>query len=702
MTHAPSLRIALSALLSTSFSLGLIAQSAPPTEEAPTELAPLLVTADLWSSELDRTSASATVFDAAQLATHGQQHFADLISSTPNLTWTGGTSRPRFFQIRGIGENSQFEGEAPDSSIRFLVDDIDFTGLGGVASLFDVQQVEVLRGPQAGAFGANAAGGMIKMVTADPTPYLTGMTELTIAQDSLRSAGFAVGGPVISDTPDKLMFRFAVQQTEANGWRDNAFLNRSDTNAQDELTLRLKLRANPTADWQWNAMLFYADMDNGYDEFSLDNTGFTTFSDQPGVDLQESAAASLRGTYTGAEAFAFTTKTSYTDSDSIYSFDSDWTNLTDPRGYDLFLETQRHRQVFNQEIRFDSPLTTDATAPRWTVGGYYESTVEDTFLTAGFGGASTTFDATTLAVFGQWRQSLGPNTRLIAGLRVEDYDLTTDIEFRSDIDFSDTLIGGKLVLEHDLNERDLLFVSLTHGYKAGGANIYNFLVVPDEGPADYTTETLWNLELGWRGRSADGRVSGEIIGFYLDRNEPQVRDSAGFGASFTYFVDNGTAAAIYGIESNFRAQLTDRFSAYGSLGLMESDLDPFTLNNPNADPAGGRALANVPASSYRLGLRFDATASTTGFWASAEVTGRDSYFESNTHNETRRAYLVVNASLGYRMDAWSFTLWARNLLDDGYKNRIFYFGNAGPNFETRRYESPAPPRQLGATVRYSF
>ena len=700
MTKAPSPRIALSALLLLTAAPLTWAQTAP-TEPA-TELAPLVVTADLWSSELVRTSASATVFDTAQLATNGRQHFGDLINATPNLTWTGGTSRPRFFQIRGIGENSQFEGESPDSSVRFLIDDLDFTGLGGAASLFDATQVEILRGPQAGAFGANAAGGMIKIVTADPTPFLTGHTEVSFAEDALLSAGLAVGGPVIASNSEKLMYRLAVQQSQADGWRHNAFLGRDDTNAQDELSLRLKLRANPSADWQWDATLFYADLNNGYDEFSLDNTGFTTSSDEPGTDTQESWAGSLRGTYTGAEAFQLTTKTSYTDSDSIYGFDSDWTYAADPRGYDSFLETQRQRQVFNQEVRFDSPDTTDADASRWTLGAYYESTVEDTFLTEDFGGARTTFDATTLALFGQWRQSLNRTTRLIAGLRVEDYDLATTIEFRDNVDFSDTLIGGKLVLEHDLTDRDLIFASLTHGYKAGGANIYNFLVVPDEGPADYATETLWNLELGWRGRSVDGKISGEIVAFYLDRTDPQVRDSAGYGSAFTYFVDNGTAAAIYGLESSFRAQLSDHLTAYGSLGLMDSELDAFTLSNSAADPAGGRELANVPATTYRLGAHYDAGGQAEGLWASAELAGRSAYFESNTHDETRSAFNVVNASIGYRRDAWSLTLWARNLLDTRYENRIFFFGNAGPNYETRRYESPAPPRQLGATVRYSF
>lgn len=679
-------------LIAPAIALVAFAQTAP--EPPRTELAPLLVTADLWSTELAEVSASATVFDADQLAAHGTQHFGDLVAATPNLTWTGGTSRARYFQIRGIGENSQFEGESPDSSVRFLIDDIDFTGLGGAASLFDTQQVEVLRGPQAGAFGAHAAGGVIKVVSRAPTPYVTGYTAVSVGEDELMTGEFAVGGPLT----DTFQYRFAAQRTTANGWRDNAFLDRDDTNKIDELNVRLKLRWLPNDAWQWDATVFYADQDNGYDEFSLDNTGFTTFSDQPGRDTQEALGASLKGFYT-ASAYTLTSKTSVTTTDSIYSFDSDWTNLTDPRGYDLFLKTQRDREVLNQEIRLDSVALTDDTAARWTIGAYFDTLSEATTLSEGFGDAATEFDATTLALFGQWGQNLGDSTRLITGLRIEDYDLQTDIEFRGAFDFSDTLFGGKLTLEQDLAAGHLGFASITRGYKAGGVNIYNYLVVPDEGPNGYQTEIMWNYELGWRGRSADGKVSSEVVAFYLDRQDAQVRDSAGFGASFTYFVDNGKSANIYGLESSFRAQLSDQITAYGSLGLMASNLAAFTLSNPTADPAGDRELANVPAFTYTLGLRYGQT---SGLWASAEVSGRDRYFESNTHDETRSGYNIVHASIGYQWEAWSATVWARNLLDERYEDRIFYFGNAGPNFETLRYESPAAPRQIGASLRYSF
>jgi iron complex outermembrane receptor protein len=141
------------------------------TETEPVKLAPVVVTADLWASPLARIPASVTVLDEAALRQGAVRHLGDLVDGIPNLTWTGGTSRPRYLQIRGVGENSQFEGETPDSAVRFLLDDLDFTGLGTVGTTFDVSQVEVLRGPQAGAFGANAAGGVVRLVSNAPTPF---------------------------------------------------------------------------------------------------------------------------------------------------------------------------------------------------------------------------------------------------------------------------------------------------------------------------------------------------------------------------------------------------------------------------------------------------------------------------------------------------------------------------------------------------
>lgn len=688
------------------------AQTAQPAapEAPPVKLDPVRVTADLWASPLARIPASVSVYDAAALRAGAVRHFGDLVDQIPNLTWTGGTSRPRYLQIRGIGENSQFEGETPDSAVRFLVDDLDFTGLGTIGSTFDVSQAEVLRGPQAGAFGANAAGGVVRLVTNAPTPYWTGRTEASVGGDSLRTGSFAVGGPLIASQPEELMMRVAVQQSESDGFRRNLTRN-EDANARDELTARLRLTWNPNELWRWEAAVVAADFDNGYDEFALDNNGTNTFSDQPGRDEQESVAASLRGTYTGGEGVRFSTVTSGARTRSVYSYDDDWTAAS----YMGFSALARTRWVVNQELRLDSePGASAGWIKRWTLGAFYSDTDEFSRYANtdpwNVRGLKTEYRAENTALFGQIGHDFSSATRLVAGFRTEriaadGYGLKTryrassgtlDPEVIIRPSFDDTLVGGKLTLEHDLSDHELAFVSLTRGYKAGGINVDARIDVATD-PLTYETETLWNWEAGLRGHWLGQRLTGEVTAFYTQRQDTQVRDSAGFGGNYRFFTDNGGDSHVYGLEAAGVYALTKAWSVRGSLALMRSELERFTLSNGNT--GGGRVLANTPRHGYTLGLRYDEG---RGFFGSADLVGRAEQFDSNNQHEARRAFRVVNASVGYAWDRWTFTVWAKNLLDEEYDKRVYFFGNEDPDYLETRYENRADPRQVGVTAAYRF
>ncbi|MCC6416318.1 MAG: TonB-dependent receptor [Opitutaceae bacterium] len=703
--HHPT-RILLLTLATT-----VLAARAQTKTDEPVTLEPVRVTADLWASPLARIPASVTVYDAAALQTGAVRHFGDLVDQIPNLTWTGATSRPRYFQIRGVGENSQYEGETPDSAVRFLVDDFDFTGLGGIASTFDVQQVEVLRGPQAGAFGANAAGGVVRLVTNAPTPFWTGEARATVGGDALRTGGLAVGGPLVAAQPEQLMMRFAVQQSESDGFHYNRTLDRA-TNARDELNARLRLTWNPNALWHWEAAVTAADFDNGFDEYALDNNGENTFSDQPGRDEQRTFAGSLRGEYRGWDAARLTSVTSGARSRSRYSYDDDWTAAS----YMGFSDLARTRWIVNQELRLDSDpaVNSEGAISRWTLGAFYSDTDEVSRYTntdpGNVRGLKTVYHAKNTALFGQIGHDFSAQTRLIAGVRVERVALdgegiktryragpgTYDPEVRLRPTFADTLVGGKLTLEHDLDANALVFASVTRGYKAGGINV-DARINPASDPLTYDTETLWNYEVGLRGHGFDGRLTGELTAFYLQRQDTQVRDSAGFGGNYRFFTDNGEDSHVYGLESSLRYALTRDWSAHASLALMRSKLEPFTLDNGNA--GGGRELANTPRYGYSLGTRYGGE---RGLFGNAELVGRAKQFDSNNQNESRRAFRVVNLSLGYAWDQWTVTLWAKNVFDEAYEKRVFFFGNEDPNYLETRYEDRADPRQLGVSAAWRF
>src|SRR5262245_23207587 len=139
----------------------VVAAQTDPLEE-------IVVTADFRESRLAELPLSVSVLDKAELEATTQQHFEEVIRRVPNLNLSGEGSRARYFQLRGVGELEQYDG-APNPSIGFIVDDIDFSGLGSIGTLFDIDRVEVLRGPQGTRYGANALGGLIYMRSEAPS-----------------------------------------------------------------------------------------------------------------------------------------------------------------------------------------------------------------------------------------------------------------------------------------------------------------------------------------------------------------------------------------------------------------------------------------------------------------------------------------------------------------------------------------------------
>ena len=128
------------------------------------ELPPVRITADFRRAGLFDLAVSATVIDAETVRQRNATHLDQVLNLAPNVNFSSGASRGRFFQIRGIGERSQFV-EPMNASVGLLVDGIDMTGIGGAATTLDIEQIEVLRGPQGTLFGANALAGMINMVS---------------------------------------------------------------------------------------------------------------------------------------------------------------------------------------------------------------------------------------------------------------------------------------------------------------------------------------------------------------------------------------------------------------------------------------------------------------------------------------------------------------------------------------------------------
>ena len=240
----------------------------------------VVISASLRAMPLRALPQSVTLLESSTLRAAGVQHFEDVLGLVPGLTWAAGTSRPRYFQLRGIGETEQYQG-APNPSVGLLIDGIDFSGVGMPATLFDLERVEVLRGPSSTVYGANALAGLISLHSRDPGTTADFRSEATVGDYGTSALGLAGGAGRADGTAG---WRLAAQRYRSDGFRRNVYLGRNDTNGYDESTIRGKAVWEPAPQLHTALTLLYADLDNSYDAWSVDNTR-STRSNQPGREI---------------------------------------------------------------------------------------------------------------------------------------------------------------------------------------------------------------------------------------------------------------------------------------------------------------------------------------------------------------------------------------------------------------------------------
>jgi len=663
---------------------------------AETTLPEVVVTATLRQDSTMDTAASVSVVSEEVIRARAAQHFEDIINSIPNVNFASGSNRSRFFQIRGIGERSQFVNPI-NPSVGVLIDDVDFSGAGTVATLMDVQQVEVLRGPQGTRYGANALAGLINVTTNEPEDSRFAEFKLMAGEYNTETFGMVLNAPLNEDFKTRLV----IESHESDGYIDNDFLDREDTNWRDELTIRGKLNWQVSDDWALGLTVADIDIDNGYDAFSLDNTRHT-LSDEPGFDRQDSTYFSLRSDWT-LERFAVTALLNQSESDIDYGYDEDWSFTgIHPFGYTSTDHYFRERETTSAEVRFlsndRSRLFNDTTD--WLFGLYYlasDETLERQYTFAP-GPFFSDYDFETLAVFTQLDAALSDSTTLSLGLRLEERDTTYDdsegVAFAPD----DSLWGGKLAIEHRLESDALVYASVSRGYKAGGFNTDGSL---DADLRTFDEEYLIEYEIGYKALLADGALGIQIAVFYDDRHDQQVKSSLvrsrpDGSTEFIDFLGNAAEGTNRGVEIDLSWTLSERFFVTANAGWLDAEFDEFI--NEFSEDLSGRDQAHAPGYMYNVALNYE-----QGPWfASVSVDGKDEFYFSDRHAVKSDSYTLFNASMGYAADQWTVTLWGRNLGDEDYYVRGFgSFGNDPRKlYVTEPYYQFGEPRITGLTVEF--
>jgi len=666
----------------------------------------LSITADFRAKTLEDSTVSVTVLPKDTLKKRGASHIEEALNTAPNVNMSSGGSRAKYFQIRGIGERSQFVTPV-NPSVGLMIDNMDFSRSGAAATLFDVKQVEVIRGPQGTKYGASALAGIIKLTTTEPTNEREGRIESSLGNYGQKSLGIAVGGPLLKD---KLLGRFSIHKNKADGTMHNSFLNRDDTNGRDELTLRGQLKWLANDDLTVRLRYLHLDLDNGYDAFTLDNTR-NSQSDEPGKDTQKTNAASVNTQWNINSAVKLETDINYSKSDLEYSYDEDWSydGQFDDSLWPYSWTDQYLRQRSNKSLEAKLLSKRDGRIfngkSDWVVGLYHSDKSEDLQRTRTNtdDNINSQFDTKSTAIYGQLDTKVNHKLKLITGLRLENWEAAYSDSNNHNTSTDELLYGGKLGVEYDLNYDHFLHASIARGYKAGGVNTNGSL---PKNLRDYSTEYQWNFEVGINSSFKDGALNTRLSLFYADRKDQQIKASANISNTnppdFFEYYGNAAAGKNYGIEAELDWKLSPKLTLKSSLGLLRTTVDKF--DDPQSIATGfdlrGRDQAHAPRYQYTLGAEYALSESLS---AGMSLEGKDGFYFSNSHNAKAKSYNLVNANLSYKKKNWTTTLWGRNLLDKEYDTRGFSFpNNPGNGYVTETYTQKGEPRTLGLTVSYDF
>ena len=647
----------------------------------------------------------------------GKYHLQDVIESTPELNYAGGTSRPRYFQIRGLGELSQFSGEGlPHFYVGLFLDDINFTGIGGISILDDIRQIEIFKGPQSTSFGTNAMAGVINLLTNNPHLEESFKINYSLSSFDGKKVNASINYPINS----KLRTYYNFIRNQSDGYIKNDFRPDEDSNRQNEQLSKIKLLFTPNINSSFLLTYYNINFNNLYDAWTIDNNGYNTMSDFIGEDNQRTNATSLKSLY-NFNKFTLTSITTYSDNELNYTYDGDWGNNEmwesepynwDPATYyytwDFPDITNRKRKNRTQELRFSFNNI---------VFGLFYSNLKEYddrsgyFFNGDYDYMTSRFNIDNSAVYAKYMKDLNTSISIDLSLRLDKYKTTNNLYYLASyygnsgndvLSIDDSNIGWDFLITNKLSKHNMLTFSISKGFKTAGINQSpNF-----SNERYYKTEDCLNTEIGYLYK--DDRISFRSSLFYMNRNNPQLRLFIQRDISkptyFDYATFNGSESYNYGIDANLNVKNKSN-ETFISLSLLKSNLGVFYFDESgdgNETQFGNRAGAHSPETSITIGNKF-IISDKLNFNIDANYLSSFYFDEQNSHKSKNRT--LFNSSLAYENKIYSFSFWIKNLLDTSYTTRGFSFvlepeTTDGFTEDKKNYKSFGPRRTIGLTIEF--
>jgi len=687
-------------------------------------------------SQLDAPLA-VNVFSAAEIASAGITRPQDFIALTPNMTMVQtqnqGTS---FITVRGI---SQARNSEP--SVAVLIDGVLLSNPSAFnQELFDIESIEVLKGPQGALYGRNAIGGAIIIRTQQPGDTLAGKVTAGFDNGPGYKLRGNVGGPVGGS--DTLKFMTSVSYFDTDGYLENAFLHEEADPFRD-ISARARLIYQPNDTFSADLRLSGSQVDTRALYFNIttdvNDTSLPIRVNNRGVDERNMYGVSLKLDWTG-EAGTFTSITAYDTLDELLTGDQfDFLPIPQSVLFQFFGADQQQHQyldvrALSQELRF----TSRADARLRTIAGAYVIQT-DRFISTGnvfdLGtGVVPRVKRTPLPIFAPQFTFLADSQDNLAWAVFGelDFDVTDRLEasaaLRYDSDHRENLtetpnafipaplagsafqgqkrektwddLQPKFTLRYKPSADATVYASWSRGFRSGGFNQTGVGAAGIAGIGDlFDQETADTLEAGIKARLANGRVRTGLTAYQTD-----ARGSYYFvfdPNTSTQNLGNLDKVRYRGLEAEFQALVADGLDVYARLGLTDSDIRASrraATDVGNQAPLVSKYTVNLGAQ-YRRALGSGGLAFVVR--PDYEIIGDTWFYPDNF--TVRDPVHLLNLRLGLESDRWSVTAWARNLTDETYNAEW----SPGPQFfpnpgYSNNFVFKAQPRTWGADLTYRF
>ncbi|MBL8268064.1 TonB-dependent receptor [Steroidobacter sp.] len=664
----------------------------------------VVVTAQRRSENLQSVPIAVTALTADMLEKQGIGRSLDITNVTPGLVITPAVTAPQIY-IRGVGTLNAAPGE--ESSNAVYVDGVYLAALpSAIFSFNNIERIEVLKGPQGTLFGRNATGGLIQVVTRDPSFDNTYKVDLSYGNYQTTAASAYISGGLSDNVALDLAGSFSDQ---GEGFGVNRFNGREVGKTRDK-SVRSKLLWNVSED---TVIRFAADYSEaatsagparsvipgsvalGGQQF-LGDPQDLNFNLHPWAETS-GGGASLRIEHDWSWAKLLSIS-AYREGTFDVDSDQDSTALAIVNAQvrtDFSQLTQELQLQSNQDGRL-----------QWIAGLFYlaSETNQTPFGLSGasqaaVGGFTNRFasqDTDSYAVFAQSNYSFTDSTRLTTGVRFskDERGITgrdeTGIGTRNVVDRETSFDSTtwRLALDQKLSDDVMVYGSYSRGFKSG---IYN-LLAPTAPPV--RPEQLDAFEVGLKSELFDRTVRANLSSFYYQYSDIQLSQQVPGGV----FLLNAAEATMYGLDAELLAEPFDGLTLRGGLNLLHAEYDsfpgaPYTLpspatcaTNPPSLLAGPRTGGNTTCATNAAGndmvrapkwtLNFSADyrwlTSIGAFSASANYYYNDGYFPDPDNRIHVPSYSLVNAEVGWWSESERFgvRLWARNLLDKEYYSNI--------------------------------